>query len=59
MMPRAGVELVVLSVGKKAGIITDEVFSAVVLMVAVSILVSPTLLKFAIEFKERSKAQLT
>jgi Kef-type K+ transport system membrane component KefB len=54
MMPRAGVELVVLSVGKKAGIITDEVFSAVVLMVAVSILVSPTLLKFAIEFKERS-----
>jgi len=59
MMPRAGVELVVLSVGKKAGIITDEVFSAVVLMVVVSILVSPTLLKFAIEFKEKSKAQLT
>ena len=59
VMPRAGVELVVLSVGKKVGIITDEVFSAIVLMVVVSILVSPTLLKFAIEFKERSKAQLT
>lgn len=53
MMPRAGVELVVLSVGRSAGIITDEVFSAIVLMVAVSIMVSPSLLKFAIEFRER------
>ena len=55
MMPRAGVELVVLSIGKSAGIITDEVFSAIVLMVAVSIMVSPTLLKFAIALKERSE----
>jgi Kef-type K+ transport system membrane component KefB len=54
MMPRAGVELVVLSVGKGMGIITDEVFSAIVLMVVVSIIVSPTLLKFAIEMKEKS-----
>lgn len=57
VMPRAGVELVVLSVGKKAGIITGEVFSAIVLMVAVSIMVSPTLLKFAIEFKRRARAE--
>lgn len=54
MMPRAGVELVVLSVGKGMGIITDEVFSAIVLMVVVSIIVSPTLLKFAIEMKKKS-----
>jgi Kef-type K+ transport system membrane component KefB len=54
MMPRAGVELVVLSVGKGMGLITDEVFSAVVLMVVVSIIISPTLLKFAIGIKEKS-----
>jgi Kef-type K+ transport system membrane component KefB len=54
MMPRAGIELVVLSVGKDMGIITGEVFSAVVLMVVVSIIVSPTLLKFAIGMKEKS-----
>ncbi len=51
MMPRAGVELVVLSVGKSMGIIGDEVFSAIVLMVVVSILVSPVLLKIAIMSK--------
>ena len=52
MMPRAGVELVVLSVGKGMGLITDEVFSAFVLMVVVSIIISPTFLKFAIGMKE-------
>jgi len=54
MMPRAGVELVVIAVGKDMGIITDEVFSAIVLMVVVSIIVSPMLLKFAIGMKEKS-----
>jgi hypothetical protein len=34
------------------GIIGDEVFSAIVLMVAVSVVVSPVLLKFAIKAKE-------
>lgn len=52
IMPRAGVELVVLSVGKGMGLITDDVFSAVVLMIVVSIIISPTLLKFAIGMKE-------
>ena len=51
MMPRAGVELVVLSIGKSMGIIGTEVFSAIVLMVVVSILVSPVLLKVAIMSK--------
>ncbi|MGP8322517.1 MAG: cation:proton antiporter [Methanosarcinaceae archaeon] len=48
MMPRAGVELVVISTGRSMGIIGDEVFSAIVLMVVVSIIVSPVLLKMAI-----------
>jgi len=59
MIPRAGVELVVLSVGKEFGILTDEVFSAIVLMVVVSIIVSPTLLKFAIQIKDDNEPQVS
>ncbi|HDN65758.1 MAG TPA: cation:proton antiporter [Methanosarcinales archaeon] len=64
VMPRAGVELVVISVGRSMGIIGDEIFSAIVLMVAVSVIISPVLLKFAIKLKEahitpESKAQQT
>ncbi|MHC1574641.1 MAG: cation:proton antiporter [Candidatus Methanogasteraceae archaeon] len=55
VMPRAGVELVLLSIGRNMGIIDDQVFAAIVLMVAVSVLVTPVLLKFAIGFKERSE----
>ena len=51
MMPRAGVELVVISVGRSMGIIGKEAFSAIVLMVVVSIVVSPILLKIAIMSK--------
>ncbi|RZN30208.1 MAG: cation:proton antiporter [Methanosarcinales archaeon] len=46
VMPRAGIELVVISVGRSMGIIDDQVFSAIVLMIAVSGIVTP-LLKFA------------
>lgn len=53
IIPRAGVELVIISIGREMGIIGNEVFSAIVLMVAVSVVVSPVLLKFAIESKER------
>ncbi|WP_305064648.1 cation:proton antiporter [Methanococcoides sp.] len=59
VMPRAGVELVLISIGKEMGIIGDEVFSAIVLMVAVSILVSPVLLKKAIQFKNRANSNNT
>ena len=52
VMPRAGIELVVISAGRNMGIIGDEIFSAIVLMVAVSVIVSPVLLKFAIKMKE-------
>ena len=53
VMPRAGIELVVISAGRSMGIIGDEIFSAIVLMVAVSVIVSPVLLKFAIGPSER------
>jgi Kef-type K+ transport system membrane component KefB len=56
VMPRAGVELVLISIGKELGIIGDDIFSAIVLMVAVSIFISPVLLKMAIQSKERTKS---
>ncbi|NPE29502.1 cation:proton antiporter [Methanococcoides sp. SA1] len=59
VMPRAGVELVLISIGKEMGIIGDEVFSAIVLMVAVSIFVSPVLLKKTIQFKNRTNSNNT
>lgn len=56
VMPRAGVELVLISIGKEMGIIGDDIFSAIVLMVAVSIFVSPVLLKMVIQYKKRTKS---
>ena len=44
VMPRAGIELVVISAGRSMGVIGDEIFSAIVLMVAVSVTVTPVLL---------------
>lgn len=55
VMPRAGVELVVLSIGRELGIISHEVFSAIVIMVAASIIVSPVCLKWAILRKKRKE----
>jgi Kef-type K+ transport system membrane component KefB len=56
MMPRAGVELVVIAIGKELGIISSEVFASIVLMVVVSIIVSPILLQMSIKYKERAMA---
>ncbi len=56
VMPRAGIELVVISASRGMGIIGDEIFSAIVLMVAVYVIVSPVLLKFAIKMKETRTA---
>ncbi len=57
VMPRAGVELVVLSIGRELGIISHEVFSAIVIMVAASIIVTPICLKWAI-LKKKEKDEM-
>ena len=59
MMPRAGVELVVISVGKTLGLVGDETFSAIVLMVTASIIISPILLKLTIKPIERTQTETT
>ena len=49
MMPRGEVGLIFASIGKSLGVIGDELFSAVVLMVIVTTLAAPPLLKFSIQ----------
>jgi len=48
MMPRGEVGLVFAAIGKSLGVITDELFSAIVLMVIVTTLIAPPLLKLAL-----------
>jgi Kef-type K+ transport system membrane component KefB len=51
MMPRAGVELVVIAIGRDLGIISQEVFSAIVFMVVASIVISPIILDKTIKYR--------
>ncbi len=51
-MPRVGVELVVISIAQSMGIIGPEVFSAIVLMVVVSVLITPLALKYTVGLKK-------
>jgi Kef-type K+ transport system membrane component KefB len=49
MMPRGEVGLIFASIGKTLGVISDALFSAVVLMVIVTTLAAPPLLKWALK----------
>jgi Kef-type K+ transport system membrane component KefB len=53
MMPRGEVGLVFAAIGKSLGVITDELFSAIVLMVIVTTLIAPPLLKLALRAGEK------
>lgn len=57
VMPRAGIELVILTIGRELQIIDQEIFSAMVLMVVVSILVSPAFMKWVIQARQRKAGQ--
>ena len=48
LIPRTGVELVVVAVALDAGLIDNKMFASIVAMVAVTVFVTPFLLKFAI-----------
>ena len=48
MMPRGEVGLIFAAIGKSLGVLDDALFSAVVLMVVVTTLVSPPLLKYCL-----------
>ncbi len=48
MMPRGEVGLIFASLGKSLGVINDSLFSSIVIMVLVTTLITPPLLKYAI-----------
>jgi Kef-type K+ transport system membrane component KefB len=52
MMPRGEVGLIFAAIGKSLGVLDDALFSAVVLMVVVTTLVSPPLLKYCLRHCE-------
>ncbi len=57
MIPRGEVGLIFASIGKGLGVVDDAVFSAVVIMVIVTTLMTPPLLKFSLaRFEKRQTA---
>ena len=52
MMPRGEVGLIFAAIGKTLGVIDDFLFSAIVMMVIVTTLIAPPLLKAAIQRKQ-------
>lgn len=54
MMPRGEVGLIFASIGQSLGVITDALFSAVVLMVLITTLVAPPLLKLTLGRQPRA-----
>ena len=54
MIPRGEVGLIFASLGKNLGVLSDELFSSIVVMVIVTTLITPPLLKYAILRCERS-----
>ncbi len=57
MVPRGEVGLVFAAIGKSLDVITDDLFSAIVLMVIITTLISPQLLKLALRSGEQRKAE--
>jgi len=59
MIPRGEVGLIFASIGKSLGVVDDAVFSAVVIMVIVTTLMTPPLLKFSLaRFEKKQNARL-
>ena len=54
MMPRGEVGLIFASLGKSLGVLSDSLFSSIVIMVVVTTLITPPLLKYAILRCERA-----
>ena len=52
MMPRGEVGLVFALIGRTLGVIDDAIFSAIVLMIVVTTLVAPPLLKYVVGLHE-------
>jgi Kef-type K+ transport system membrane component KefB len=56
MVPRGEVGLIFASIGRGLGVVNDAVFSAVVMMVIITTLITPVLLKLTLARAERRRA---
>jgi len=54
MLPRVEVALIVASMGRSLGVLDDSLYSVIIVVVLLTVLMTPALLKWAIEKKERS-----
>lgn len=54
MIPRGEVGLIFASIGKGLGVVNDSVFSAIVIMVIVTTLITPIMLKWSLELKSKT-----
>ncbi|MGI9344005.1 MAG: cation:proton antiporter [Gammaproteobacteria bacterium] len=57
MLPRGEVGLIFAAIGKTLGVIGDTLFSSIVVMVIVTTLMAPGLLKWSLQRKERAAAR--
>lgn len=57
MVPRGEVGLIFAAIGKSLGVVNDSLFSAIVIMVIVTTLVTPPALKIALERGEKKPAE--
>jgi Kef-type K+ transport system membrane component KefB len=53
MLPRVEVALIVASIGKSLGVLDNAVYSVIILVVSLTVLITPPLLKWSIERKKR------
>lgn len=55
MLPRGEVGLVFASIGRTLGVISDELFSAIILMIIITTFIAPPLLKWRFNQKDKSR----
>ena len=55
MIPRGEVGLIFAAIGKSLGVVNDATFSAIVIMVIVTTLVTPPLLKIGLDKMEKKQ----
>ncbi len=59
MIPRGEVGLIFASIGKTLGVISDALFSAVVMMVIITTLITPPLLKWSLQRTNRARVPVS
>jgi len=53
MLPRVEVALIVASMGKSLGVLNEALYSVIIIVVLLTVLMTPPLLKWSIERKEK------